>query len=78
MGPECTKFHKRVAELVAAKRGEEYSDVVNHIRTKIRVSLLKSVLVAIRGERGRGRKRESLPISDLSLNLIPEQRTYEV
>ena len=53
MGPEATKYHKRVAELIPAKRGEIYSDVVNHIRTRIRFSLLKSVLVAVRGDRGR-------------------------
>ena len=78
MGPECTKFFKRVAELIANKRGEDYPDVVNHIRTKLRVSLLKSVLIAIRGERGKGRRKEHVPISDLSLNLVPEQQTYEV
>ena len=52
MGPEATRYHKRIAELISAKRGEQYSDVVNHIRTRIRFSLLKSVLVAVRGERG--------------------------
>ena len=44
MGPECTKFHKRVAELISSKRGELYSDVMNYIRTKIRFSVLKSTL----------------------------------
>ena len=78
MGPECTKYHKRIAELIATKRGETYSDVVSHIRTRIRFSLLKSVLIAIRGERGRGRKGNSAPISDLSLNLVPERVAYEV
>ena len=78
MGPECTKFFKRVAELIATKRGEEYPDVVNYVRTKVRVALLKSVLIAIRGERGKSRSRESVPISDLSLNLVPERQTYEV
>ena len=78
MDPECTRYHKRVAELIAAKRGEQYSDVVNHIRTRIRFSLLRSVLIAIRGERGRGRKGNNVPISDLSLNLIPERSNYEV
>ena len=52
MGPEATRYHKRVAELISSKRGEKYSDVVNHIRTRIRFSLLKSVLIAVRGERG--------------------------
>ena len=50
MGPEATKYHKRVAELISAKRGETYSDVVYHIRTRIRFSLLKSVLVKEEGE----------------------------
>ena len=36
MGPECTKYHKRFAELVSSKRKEGYSHVMSHIRTKIR------------------------------------------
>ena len=79
MGPEATRYHKKVAELISVKKGEQYSDVVNHIRTRIRFSLLKSVLVAVRGERGRRRRQVYVPpITDLSLNLIPERTTYEV
>ena len=78
MGPESTRFHKRVAELISAKRGEQYSDVVNHIRTRIRFSLLKSILVAVRGERGRRRREISVPLSDISLNLVPDRASYEV
>ena len=71
-------YHKRLAELISRKRGEAYADVVNHIRTKIRFSLLKSILLAIRGERGRRRKENEVPMADLSLNLVPDQATYEV
>ena len=79
MGPEATRYHKKVAELISVKKGEQYSDVVNHLRTRIRFSLLKSVLVAVRGERGRRRRQVYVPpITDLSLNLIPERTTYEV
>jgi hypothetical protein len=78
MGPECARYHKRIAELIANKRGEEYSHVVNHVRTRIRFALLKSVLIAIRGERGRGRKEKESQMEDLSLNLIPERSSYEV
>ena len=78
MGPEATKYHKRVAELIAAKKGEEYADVMNHIRTRIRFSLLKSTLVAVRGERGSRKRQLGAPISDLSLNMIPEHAAYEV
>ena len=78
MGPESTRFHKRVAELISAKRGEQYNDVVNHIRTRIRFSLLKSVLIAIRGERGQRRRAINVPLSEISLNLVPDRPSYEV
>ena len=78
MGPESTRYHKRVAELISAKRGEVYSHVVNHIRTGIRFALLKSVLIAVRGERGRKRRTIGVPMSEISLNLIPKQSSYEV
>ena len=78
MGPESTRYHKRLAELISAKRGEEYSHVVNHIRTKIRFALLRCTLVAVRGERGRSRRRETEQnLSEVSFNLIPERAAYE-
>ena len=77
MGPECTRFHKRLAELISVKRGESYADIMNYVRTRLRILLLKSTLIAIRGERGKGRRsKESL--QDVSFNLIPEKDTYEV
>ena len=78
MGPECTKYHKRVAEVMSSKRGESYPDVMNYIRTRIWFALLKSTLIAIRGERGRRRRMDEASVTDLSLNLIPEQNSYEV
>ena len=77
MGPECTRFHKRLAELISAKRGESYADTMNYIRTRLRISLLKSTLIAVRGERGKGR-RNNTSLQDVSFNLIPERETYEV
>ena len=78
MGPECTRYHRRVAELIAAKRGEQYSDTMNYIRTKLRIALLNCTLVALQGERGWGKKAPNAPIADLSLNIIPERSSYEV
>ena len=78
MGPEATKYHKRVAELIAAKRGENYADVMNHIRTRIRFSILKSTLIAVRGERGARRRAAEAQMADLSLNLTPAHVSYEV
>ena len=77
MGPECTKYHKRIAELVTVKRDEAYADMMNYIRTRIRFALLKSTLIAVRGVRGRSR-RGNTSLEDTSLNLVPARETYEV
>ena len=75
-GPQATSYHKRLAELMSRKRNEDYHHVMNHIRTKIRFSLLRSVLIAIRGERG---KKTATPqsICSTSFNLIPQNLSYE-
>ena len=70
MGVEAHKIIKQIATLIADKKKEKYSDVVNHIRTRLRFSLLRSVLIAIRGVRGKSRKGEITPISALSFNLL--------
>ena len=77
--PECNKFHKRVAELIANKRKEQYSKVLSYIRTRISFAMLKSILVSIHGVRDkRGRKEgEILYASDVAFGLIPEEESYE-
>ena len=67
--PEADKHHKRVAQLISLKKKEEYSHVINYIRTRLRFNLLKSILVAVRGERGRSTK--SGPISSIEYGMIP-------
>ena len=69
VGPEANKHHKRVAELIALKRKGEYSQIISFIRTRMRFNLLKSILVAIRGERGR--RTRAGPISAIEFGLIP-------
>ena len=70
MGKEADRFHKRLAQLIALKRNEEYSHIVNYVRTRLRFCLLKSVLISLRGVRGKGQKERITPISNLSFNLI--------
>ena len=77
MGPECTGYHKQLAELISHKTNENYSKVMNHIRTRLHFTLLKSTLIAIRVVRGNARKPKRV-ISDLSFNLIPDKPSYEV
>ena len=76
MGPECQKLNKRVAELIAIKRKEQYSSVMMHVRTRLRFALLKSTLVALRGFRGQ-RKNGEGEVGDIAYNLIPETSCYE-
>ena len=74
--PQAVRYHKRMAELISLKRNEDYHHIINHIRTRVRFSLLRSVLVAVRGERGK-RHKDPKPLSAISFNLIPETMQYE-
>ena len=70
---------QRIAELVANKRNEKYADVMSHLRTRLRFSLLKSILVAVRGARGkRPHYLEEDHLANVSFNLILYVKTYEV
>ena len=77
MGPECTKFHKKIAQLISIKTKEDYSQVMNHLRTRLRFTLLRSTLIALRGERGRVKKPTG-SITELNFNMLPEMPSYEV
>ena len=77
MAPECTKYHKRLAELISTKTKEEYGQVMNHLRTRLRFALLRSTLIALRGERGKSRK-PTANITELSFNTVPDMPSYEV
>ena len=70
MGTEATLFHKRLALLISEKRKENYSHVIGHIRTRLRFSLLKSTVMAIRGVRGKRSRDGEIDISEISYNLI--------
>ena len=75
-GRQATRYHKRLAEKIAAKRNEKYSHVLSHMRAKIRFSLLRSVLVAVRGERGK-KTSQPKPLSATNFNLVPSASSYE-
>ena len=76
-GPECQSVLKRLAVLIANKRNDQYGNFIGYIRTKIRFSLLKSVLVSLRGIRGKQFHREQR-LSSIDFNLIPEVYDYEI
>ena len=71
MAPECDRFNKRIAELIADKRGESYANVMKHIRTRLRFALLRCTLIAIRGTRGRSAPSDEAEMDEISFNLVP-------
>ena len=77
MAPECEAFNKQLAHRIADKRKDDYSAVANYIRTKIRFALLRSVLISLRGVRGKQKKDSTTPTSAVAFGLIPEKESYD-
>ena len=72
MAPRAQQFHQRLAKMIAQKKNEQYGDVIGFMRTKLSFCLLKSVLISIRGDKGkRNSQNRETPVSCLSFNLIP-------
>ena len=74
MGLEAEKFHKRLVTLISIKRGTPYSETMSHVRRKLRFSILRTTLTAIRGHRGRITTWGDDINSDI--NLIPHERQF--
>jgi len=74
-GLEAQRFHKRLASLIAKKRNIPYSDAVSYVRRRVRFSILRTTLIALRGYRGKESKKVDLGEEDL--NLIPTTSRYE-
>ena len=78
--PECNRFHKRLAEIIANKRKERYSSVLSYIRTRISFAMLKSILVSIHGVREKYHGHQENAIrnaSEVAFGLIPSEESYE-
>ena len=59
MGPECSMFHKNIADKISEKTGESYADVISYIRCKLSFILLRSAILCVRGSR-RPKARDNL------------------
>ncbi len=82
MGPACDEMNKKLAKRIAERKGESYAQVINHIRTRLRFSLLRGILVSLTGERGNGYQQKDRNAGDdnlfnVSFNTIPNRRHYE-
>ena len=65
--------------VISDSSSEARSMVTNYIRTKIRFTILRSTLIALRGTRGKGKTMyDNIKMDNISLNIIPNSKTYEV
>ena len=67
MGPECLRFHSRLAELIANKKGEHYSRTISWIRARTSFALLRSALICLRGSRTIRRRKMDLTNADIGI-----------
>ena len=45
MADECVKYHSRLAELIANKKGESYSSAISWIRAKVSFAIVRSAIL---------------------------------
>ena len=61
MAPECTKFHKKIAQLISFKTKEEYPQVMNHLRTRLRFCVLRSCVAKGEAEKTKEQHHRTYP-----------------
>ena len=74
MGNEAEIFNKRLATLLSIKRNISYSEAIAFVRRKLRFSILRTSLIALRGYRGQNMNQNIAEDSDI--DLIPKNNLY--
>ena len=69
MADECVRYHSRLAELIANKKGESYSSAISWIRAKVSFAIVRSAILCLRGSRPRRRQLDFVD-SDLQIENI--------
>ena len=67
MSRECSFFYKKLAEKLAEKRNLNFGEVMCFVRTKINVSLIKSLVLCTRGSRSIRSDSTSIAETDIVL-----------
>ena len=65
-----TKFHKRLGSLLARKRNISYSEAISFLRRRLRFSILRTSLIALRGFRGNKPEVPTTIREDTDIDLI--------
>ena len=66
-GPECSVFHKHLADKIAAKNGYRYDQVLTWIRCKLSFLVLKASLLCLCGSRIVKNNKLSEAVDDFGL-----------
>ena len=67
MAAECKRYHSRLAELLATKKGESYATTMSWIRARVSFALQRSALLSLRGSRAKRRIHLELPDIDFDI-----------
>ena len=73
MGAEAQRFFKRLAEKIAKKKDTPYTKVISFVRRRVRFDLVKTVLIALGGFRG---KVLHVPEKISNFDIHLEQRAF--
>ena len=68
MAEECRRYHCRLAQLLAMKKGEHYSTAVAWVRAKVSFAILRSAILCLRGSRTI-RRKNNLNINDIDMEI---------
>ena len=71
MGLEAQKLVKKLAQKMESNNGQRYSDSVSYIRRRLRFELLKTTVIAVKGDRGSGLRNHSAEVKNMDLILQP-------
>ena len=71
MGLEAQKLVKKLAQKMESNNGQRYSDSVSYIRRRLRFELLKTTVIAVRGDRGSRLRNHEAEVKNMDLNLEP-------
>ena len=72
MGLEAQRLVKKLAQKMETPTGQRYAESVSYIRRRLRFELLKTTVIALRGDRGsKLRRLNEIEIENLDLNLEP-------
>ena len=75
MADECVKYHSRLEELIANKKGESYSSAISWIRAKVSFAIVRSAILCLRGSRSRRRQLDFVDSEFKTLDCLKELLT---